>query len=50
MDERRNGEVLKMNCGGSMDDVAILIAKAVFNPWLAHSVYADMCKIVRGAK
>lgn len=45
-----SGEILKLNCGDSQDDIAILIAKVVFNPWLAQAVYAEMCKIVRNAK
>ena len=44
------GEVLKMNCGSDIDDISILLAEIVFNPHLAQSVYADMCKIVRGYK
>lgn len=45
-----SGKILKLNCGEQMDDISILIAKVVFKPWLAQSVYADMCKIVRGSK
>jgi len=48
--DEHSGQVLKLNCGDDMDDIALLIAKVAFNPWLAQTVYAELCKIARSAR